>query len=143
MDQLASKAYSDLASEPFDHNPPSFFAENTLIKRLPSANLPLPSRLQAVFDTSTNRSGLSKTLFASLTIDKYEECGDLLIEKFSDIVMRLKEARQIKRKACRGMEDEVAQREQWVRRKRACVEGGLDRLKTTGMSVVRPRGNGK
>lgn len=94
--------------------------------------------MQAVFDTSANRTRLAKTLFASLTIDTYEECGDLLIERFSEIVRRLKEARQVKRKACRALEEEVALREGWVRRKRACVEGGLGRLRTTGMSVVRP-----
>lgn len=49
---------------------------------------------------------------------------------------RMKEARQVKRKACRAMEEEVALREGWVRRKRVCVEEGLGRLKTTGMSVV-------
>ena len=134
------RTYADLASEPFDHNPPSFFAENTLIKRLPPSNLPLSTQMQAVFDTSTNRVGIAKTLFASLTIDKYEECGDVLLEKFGEVVSRLKEARVVKRKACRAMEEEVRVREMWVGRKRQCVEDGLGRLRTTGMSVVRPVG---
>ena len=142
MDQMASKTYAELASEPFDHNPPSFFAENTFIKPLPPSSLPLSSRLQAIFDISTNRTGLARTFFASLTIDKYEECGDAMLEKFTEIMSRMKETRQVKRKACRAMEEEVAEREQWVRRKRTCVEHGLGRLRSTGMSVVKPRGKG-
>ena len=141
--QLESMTYSELANEPFDHNPPSFFSENSLTKRLPTTTLSLSSRLQAVYDTSTSRAALAKTLFASMPIDTYDECGDMILGKFSDLVERLKQARRAKRRACIAMEEEVAIRERWVRKKRSCVEDGLGQLRTTGMSVIRPRPGNK
>ena len=138
-EQLNNMTYTDLATEPFDQNPPSFFSENSLTKRLPSPTLPIATRLQAVYDSSTSRAALAKTLFASMSIEVYDESGDVLLEKFSDLVERLKQARRAKRKACVAMEEEIAMREKWVRRKRTCVEDGLGQLRSTGMSVIRPR----
>ena len=51
---------------------------------------------------------------------------------------RLKQARQQKRKAARMMEEQVAQREEWVRKKRGVCEMELGRLRSAGSAVVKP-----
>ena len=51
---------------------------------------------------------------------------------------RLKQARQQKRKAARSMEEQIAKREEWVRRKRGVLEMDLGRLKSAGAAVVKP-----
>lgn len=73
-----------------------------------------------------------------MTIDQYEECGDLLLDSFKTVMDRLKQARQQKRKAAKAMEEQIARREEWVRRKRGVIEQDLGRLKTSGSVVVKP-----
>ena len=146
--QLSTMDYTTLATESFDHIP-SLPAE-TLSKthNLPANTLPLRERLHHIYPDKTHKDKAhrARIFFASLPIEQYEECGDLLLDGFKDIMERLKQARQQKRKAARGMEEEVARREEWVRRKRGVLEVELTRLKSSGTAVVKPvgkKGRGK
>ena len=51
---------------------------------------------------------------------------------------RLRQARQQKRKAARAMEEQIAKREEWVRKKRGVYELELGRLRSAGTAVVKP-----
>ena len=51
---------------------------------------------------------------------------------------RLRQARREKRKAAKGMEELVAKREEWVRRKRGILETEMGRLRGAGVAVVKP-----
>ncbi|KAL6717045.1 hypothetical protein ACLMJK_004959 [Lecanora helva] len=141
--QLSTMDYSTLATESFDHIPA--FPSSDVFRQqhnLPAPTLPLRERLHYIYPDKTHKdkAHTARVFFASLPIDQYEECGDLLLDGFKDIMERLKQARQQKRKACRGMEEEVAKREEWVRRKRGVLEVELARLKGAGTAVVKPAG---
>lgn len=145
LEQLSAMRYQSLASESFDHTPPSSLPSNKNVKQnsptppLPSPTIPLPTRLNTVYSADTsNRTQLARTFFASLTIEQYEECGDLLLSRFGDVMGRLKQARREKRRVAREMEEKVAGREEWVRRKRDGLEAEMGRLKGAGMGVVKP-----
>ena len=75
-------------------------------------------------------------IFSSLTIEQYEEAGDLLLEKFANVIGRYKEARKSKRMVAKEFEKEVAQREELVRTKTTAVERDLTGLKHAGRKVV-------
>lgn len=141
----------DLQPESFDSFPT--LSQLASSHNLPSPSLPLPDRLRDIYNTpmphssnnapihpSNNKAARARAFFASLQIDQYEECGDLLLDGFRDVMDRLRQARREKRKAARGMEEMVAKREEWVRRKRGVLEGELGRLRGAGVAVVKPVG---
>lgn len=133
--QLANMDYQKLQAESFDHVP-----GHVPYHGLPDPSLPLSERLRNIYPDKTHKdkAARAKAFFASLTITQYEECGDLLLDGFRDVMDRLRQARQQKRKAARAMEEQIAKREEWVRKKRGVCELELGRLRSAGTAVVKP-----
>ncbi|KAK0508661.1 hypothetical protein JMJ35_008937 [Cladonia borealis] len=138
ISQLTEMDYQKLNEESFDYIPA---ASNTISQRdLPDRNLSLSDQLQRVFNDRTQKDKGTRAMgfFASLTIEQYEECGDLLLDSFQTVMGKLKQARQQKRKAAQAMEEQIAKREEWVKKKRGVCELELGRLKSAGAAVVKP-----
>ena len=138
ISQLTEMDYQKLKDESFDYIPT---ASNTISQRdLPDRNLSLSDQLQRIFNDRTQKDKSTRAMgfFASLTIEQYEECGDLLLDNFQNVMGKLKQARQQKRKAAQAMEEQIAKREEWVRKKRGICELELGRLKNAGAAVVKP-----
>ncbi|KAL9130065.1 MAG: hypothetical protein Q9217_001669 [Psora testacea] len=137
--QLADMSYTQLKDESFDHIPG---AEKLMAQHdLPNPSLPLSDRLQQIYHDKTHkdRESRARGFFSSLTIDQYEECGDLLLDGFKNVMERLKNSRQQKRRAAKTMEEQIMKREEWVRKKRGIIEQDLGRLKSAGSAVVKPK----
>ena len=136
--EMSGMPYKILNSESFDHTPKpgSTAIPSEVIK------LSLPEKLKYAYNLKDREvcEAQRNTLFASLTIDQHEETGDLIIQQFSDILGRYKDARKAKRDVARGFEKEIAQREEWVRSKTTAVEADLQRLKRGAEDVVRGPG---
>ena len=136
--ELSGMSYKLLNSESFDHNPK--LSPGAIPSDITKASL--PEKLKYTYnlkdreDSEVHRS----VVFASLTIEQYEETGDLIIEQFSSILGRYKDARREKRKTARELEKEIARREEQVRNKTTAVEQDLVRLKRGAEDVVRGRG---
>ena len=144
----------DLQSESFDVFPSLNSLAST--HNLPDPSLPLKDRLRDIYHTptpsthntapthpSSDKGARARAFFASLSIDQYEESGDLILDGFRDVMDRLRQARREKRKVARGMEELVAKREEWVRRKRGVLETEMGRLRGAGVAVVKPTDKGK
>jgi predicted HTH domain antitoxin len=138
LDQLSNMTYEQLQTEPFDHDPtapaptlPQEVAKGTLAQTL--------DYMLALKEHKTKASQRS-AIFASLPIEQYEDCGDLIVEKFAATIVKFKNARRQRRKAVQEFEDEVARREEKVRGKTSAVEKDLSRLKRGGEEVVRGKG---
>ncbi len=136
LDELSSMAFSQLQDETFHHDPKA--TEPPLPPEI--ADAPLPQKLDyilALKDDNSNKEHHRAAFFSSLPIEQYEDCGDLIVQKFADVVSKFKDARQQRRKVAREFEDEVAKREERVRGKMGAVEKDLGRLKRGGEEVVR------
>ena len=133
--QLSRMTFEQLRSEPFDHDPRA--KEPVLPQEV--ANGTLAEKLDHMLSLKGNdtKAIRQRTVFASLPIEQYEDCGDLIIEKFAGIIAKFKDARQQRRKVVREFEEEVAKREERVRGKTSAVEKDLGRLKRGGEEVVR------
>ena len=130
--------YQRLKDESFDYIP---MASTTISHHdLPDSNLELRDRLHAVFNdrNTKDKAFRARGFFASLSIDQYEECGDLLLDSFQNVMGKLKHARRQKRQAAQAMEQQIAKREEWVRKKRGICEVELGRLRSAGAAVVKP-----
>ncbi len=139
LSQLGTMSYDQLSSESFDSNPQP--PEGSIPEGLVVA--PLSQKLQYVYDLKQNEKQhlQRRAIFSSMTMSQYEECGDLLTERFGEIMTKYKQARQQKRQVAMGFEDEVARREERIRGKREAVDGDLRRLRRAGEDVVRGKEN--
>ncbi|KAL8680865.1 MAG: hypothetical protein Q9186_002984 [Xanthomendoza sp. 1 TL-2023] len=133
---LAKMTFEQLATESFDTAPgptkpgnPSLGDESTLNERL--------LHLHALDGPKEQIHSQRQAFFSSLPIDQYEECGDLMTERFGNIILKFKEARQRKRAIAREFEEEVAKRQELVERRKGAVEDDMERLKRAGRDVVR------
>lgn len=132
--ELSGMTYKLLNSESFDHIPKITSAN--LQNEFPEAIL--KDKIQLAYNLKENDKCQSQrqALFTNLTLEQYEDAGDLLLEKFSDVVGRYKEARRSKRIVAKEFEKEVNQREQLVRGKTTAVHGDLIGLRQAGQKVV-------
>lgn len=137
LDQLAGMTFDQLRNEPFHIYPhsadpglPADIAKGTLAEKLDYLATTRDNKA-----ISTQR----KDFLASLPIQEYEECGEIMVERFSQIVLKFKNARQERRKAIMGFEDEIAKREERVRSTLNAFEKDFSRLKRGGEDVVRKK----
>ena len=132
--ELSRMTYKLLNSESFDHIP--LVTSASLQTETPEVML--KERIQLAYNLNENekRHSQRQALFTNLTLEQYEEAGDLLLEKFSDVVGLYKEARRSKRIVAKEFEKEVKQREELVRGKTTTVEGDLTGLRQAGLKVV-------
>ncbi|KAI9872567.1 MAG: hypothetical protein M1830_001475 [Pleopsidium flavum] len=129
---LRTMDYSDLKAQPFDsnpHAPPSVLPDN-----LSTASL--PDKLQHV---TTLPNDQRTQFFSSLTMTEWEDSGDWFVERFTDLVKRMKEARQAKRKLAMEFEEEITRREEAVRKAKETVEGELKTMKKGGEEVLKSK----
>lgn len=135
QEQLAGMNFKLLQTESFDHDP------KRTISAFPSdlAQAPLAAKLSYIYDLKDkdNAAAQRQGAFSNLKIDQYEEAGDLVIERFTNILNRYKEARREKREAARNFEKEVAEREERVRSKTTTVEKDMDGLKRGATEIIR------
>lgn len=133
--QLSEMSFENLKKEPFDHDPRAL--PNTLPNEVSNASI--AEKLKYVtssLKTDTERDEKRHRFFSSLTIDEHEECGDMIVEGFSNVIKKFKDARRDKRKLAMAYEDEVANREERVRAKRELLEKDMHRLKRAGQDVI-------
>ncbi|KAL8784805.1 MAG: hypothetical protein Q9195_008885 [Heterodermia aff. obscurata] len=132
--ELSGMTYKLLNSESFDHIPNVTSA--SLQHEFPEHKL--KEKIQIAYNIKGNdeRHSQRQALFTNLTLEQYEEAGDLLLQKFSEVVGRYKEARRSKRIAAKELEKEVTQREELVRSKTTAVDGDLTGLRQAGQKVV-------
>ena len=133
--RLANMKFHQLSDEPFHIDPqslgeavPSDVTGSTLTRSL--------VYLLELEDQNT-RTPQQGAFFKSLPIAEYEECGDIIVEKFSNMIQRFKNIRQERRKVAKDFENEVARREESVRRKINVFNADFDRLKRSGEEIVR------
>ncbi|RMX99598.1 hypothetical protein D0868_09456 [Hortaea werneckii] len=127
--ELRSMDYQTLRGTTFDFEPYS----SRFI--LPNAN-PTDDLTQKLFAASELNRRDQAEFFASLTIDNWEQAGDWFLDRFGDLMKRLKEARREKREAAKRFEDEVEHRHDAVSKKRKLADDALGEMKTSGAMVL-------
>lgn len=135
-DQLSSMTFQQLSNEPF--NLASDTARASIPPELSSGTLAakMDYILERLKDDDA-KLAQRRAFFSSLSIEQYEECANLMIRRFSDIMSSFTDARQQRRRAAKDFEEETAKREECVRGKITNVNKDLGRLKRGGEEVVR------
>lgn len=134
VDILSTMKYSELKDQPFDSNPkplPSVIPES-----LTGPEMSLERRLE--YFRSQERTHQA-SFFAHMPMDQWEESGDWFLDRFGDIMAKLKGARQAKRDVSKVFEEELAVREEAVRAKSAGIQEILKQMRAGGEGVLRGR----
>ncbi|KAI6803298.1 hypothetical protein KC363_g2549 [Hortaea werneckii] len=128
-EELRSMDYQTLKGTAFDFEP--YSSRSTLPNAQPTDDL-----TQKLFAAAELDRPEQAEFFASLTIDDWEQAGDWFLDRFGDVIKRLKEARREKREAAKRFEDEVEHRHDAVSKKRKLTDDALSEMKTSGALVL-------
>ena len=132
-DELSRMNYSRLKGDSFDLIPGVVAGPAELL-----SSAKLVDALKQIW--SHQRHGQEGTkgraFFATLSIDQYEECGDLIIEGFKDILGKFKIARQQKRSLTRIFEEKVQQRQHITVSKQSAIETVLETMRHNGSGLI-------
>ncbi|GKZ25127.1 hypothetical protein AbraIFM66951_010900 [Aspergillus brasiliensis] len=137
---LRQKSFKDLQSEPFDHTPTAT-ADAPVKSTTTPAPTPGPDATsEEKMDFLMNSEDKERRdFFASLTINGWEDYGDLLIEQFSDALSKMKDLRHARRKTAALFEAEIARRNEVVEEESADLTRKLEEMRSGGAEVLRGR----
>lgn len=126
---LETKAFSDLQAESFDFNPtpvqPHFQHD---------AQLSLKDKLLRLKNLTDDQR---RVFFSSVTISEWEECGDLLVDEFCQMLQKSKEVRQARRDVAATFEAEIKRRHDAVEAEGNAIKNRLEDMKAGGLGVLK------
>lgn len=125
--------FGELQNEPFDHDPTKEVPQSPA--KPPGDNL--SDRLK--FYGEKDEVSQSQ-LFTQMSVRDWEDSGDWFLEQFGDVVRKLKEARQAKRRMVEQFEREVSKREEAVRYKKESIDRKLSKLKNDSFAMMKDKG---
>lgn len=127
---LQRMSFEELQNEPFDHDP---------TKEVPQspAKPPVDNLSDRLKFYGEKDEGSQAQLFTQMSVREWEDSGDWFLEQFGDIVRRMKEARQEKRKMVEQFEIEVSSREEAVRLKKESIDRKLSKLKNDSFAMMK------
>lgn len=131
---LQSKTYADLKAESFDYNPappPPIFPPQ-------EPPLPLTEKLDRLKNLTEDQR---QAFFSSLSIDQWEESGDWILERFSILLNKEKEARRQRREVASVFENEIERRYESVEQEGEVINKRLEEMRTGGMGVLKGHNN--
>ncbi|RAK99144.1 uncharacterized protein BO80DRAFT_410790 [Aspergillus ibericus CBS 121593] len=138
-DVLRQKSFNDLQSEPFDQTPAAAPAETktTTVSNSTPGPKATPEDKMSFLLNSTDQ-GL-RDFFSTLSIDTWEDYGDLLIDQFSDALSKMKDLRHARRKTATMFEAEIRRRNEVVEEQSADLSRKFEEMRSGGTEVLRGR----
>lgn len=122
--------FAELQNQPFDHDPTRQVIRSPA--KPPADNL--DDRLE--FYRSKDEDAQVR-LFTDMSVREWDDSGDWFLERFGNIVTRMKEARQAKRKIVEQYETQISQREEEVRCKKENIDRKLSKLKHDSSAMLK------
>ena len=129
---LYDKPFSDLTSEPFDHDPRKPLEANLTSN---SIRAQLERLLESVDEDQKCQ------FFEGLSLKEWEQAGEWIPEQFAALRKGMADKRQERRDIAQRFEREVARREKVVRKDTEEVHAQLKEMKNSGGKVLEVRGS--
>ncbi|KAI1852695.1 hypothetical protein JX266_002236 [Neoarthrinium moseri] len=127
---LATMKYDDLKKQAFDFDPAQ--AESHSAQHPPQGTL--PEKLEHCMSKDQQAQA---TFFTGMSVREWDDSGDWFLERFGDVMHRLKDARKAKRKLVDDFEAEIAEREEAVRVKIHGIGQTLNELRSEGEVMMK------
>ena len=147
-EQLQAMSFQDLKDEAFEHNPRIVdLAQDKVSSDLLQMNAHLKSQTEDKSEPAglegrwkqcmKGRPEEQEVYYSKLSISEWEETGDLFIDRFSELMQKLRTARTNRRAIIAAGEREIEQREEMIRGKSASYDDEFRAMKRDGESVLR------
>ncbi|OJJ46716.1 hypothetical protein ASPZODRAFT_2009191 [Penicilliopsis zonata CBS 506.65] len=131
IDVIRQKSFSDLQAEPFDRIPSPVPQQ---------ASSPEPVDPSDMISALLRFSGQERNNYLSnLTIDEWEDCGDQLLDRFSNMLTQMKDLRRARRKTAAAFEAEIKRRHESVQNENLNLSNQLSEMRKGGIDVLRGR----
>lgn len=125
-------SYAELKKQPFDYDPTQADARSVDVPPLGT----LPEKLEHFLEKD---QATQVDFFTNMPVKDWEDSGDWILDRFGDVMRRLREARQAKRATAEKFENEIAERETAVSQKIHGIDQRLADLKSQGEGLVQGR----
>lgn len=140
-DLLYQKSFADLQAEPFDKVPTP--------TPPPIKSPSLPPAAPVIPDTESPNDAVSQLLsipdqdreayLAGMSVDEWEDCGDQMIDRFTQLLSEMKKLRRARRQTAAVFEAEVRRRHEQVELQNSEISTKLEEMRTGGAEVLRGR----
>ncbi|PYH90821.1 hypothetical protein BO71DRAFT_452520 [Aspergillus ellipticus CBS 707.79] len=136
---LRQKTFQELQSEPFDYTPTAAPTEPTPTVSNNSAPGPeaTPEEKMAFLFNAPDKG--RRDFFSTLSINEWEDYGDLLIDQFSAALTKMKDLRHARRKTAAAFEAEVKRRHDDVEEQSTDLSKKFEEMRNGGAEVLRGR----
>ncbi|OTA96070.1 hypothetical protein M434DRAFT_393153 [Hypoxylon sp. CO27-5] len=126
---LAAMDYAELKKEAFDFDPAQAEAQSVIG--------PPRGTLSEKLDMFLDKDQASQMeFFSKMPINDWETSGDWFLERFGEVMQRLRDARRMKRTIIEEFENEIAERDEAVRNKIQGIDHTLAELKSEGEGMM-------
>lgn len=122
--------FAELQNEPFDHDPTREVAQSP-------AKPPADNLVNRLGFFGSKDENVQTQFFTQMSVRDWEDSGDWFLEQFGNIVNRMRDARQAKRKVVDAFELEVSSREEAVRHKKESIDRRLSKLRQDGDAMMK------
>ncbi|PKY01494.1 hypothetical protein P168DRAFT_299090 [Aspergillus campestris IBT 28561] len=137
--ELHQKTFDSLQSEPFDHDPAAARALHpTQEVEAPDNNNNTSPEDKLAFLSRLSNSDRD-AYFSNLTMNEWEDCGDVLVEQFSSMLKKMKDLRHARRKTAAVFEAEVKRRHETVEIQSEELSRKFEEMRSGGAEVLRGR----
>ncbi|KAL2857541.1 extracellular mutant protein 11-domain-containing protein [Aspergillus pseudodeflectus] len=137
---LCTKSFAELQAEPFDKTPTPTASKPAPAKeadpKLPPEKGKDEDKVSFLLRLSEEERG---QYFSKLSMNEWEECGDLLVEQFSKMMTNMKDLRHARRKTAAVFEAEVRRRNELVEEQSAELSSKFEEMRAGGAEVLRGR----
>ncbi|KAJ5931819.1 hypothetical protein N7516_006308 [Penicillium verrucosum] len=141
LEVLYQKSFSELQAEPFDKSPtppPPVIKSPSLPPNPPVApNTQEPQNAVSHLLALTDQE--RQTYLSHMTMDEWENCGDQMIECFTNLLSEMKNLRRARRRTAAVFESEVKRRHDQVETQSLELTNKLTEMRTGGAEVLRGR----
>jgi predicted ATPase len=122
--------YNDLYKQDFDDDParPGPVLPKDKNQKQLSSRLAMVQKLE---------EASQRTFMASLSLEEWDEAGDWFLERFEELVKKMKDARKVRRDESKQLEAEVLKRHEQVERKKRSFDEALASMKNSGQGLLR------
>lgn len=138
---IYQKSFDELQAEPFDRAPtptpppvksPPLPPNHSLFAGMKSPDDAVSQLLRL---TAQDR----QTYLSRMSVDEWEDCGDQLIDRFSQLLIEMKQLRRARRRTAAVFEDEVRNRHEHIESQHSELSMKLNEMRTGGAEVLRGR----
>jgi hypothetical protein len=136
--ELEGMNYKDLKDETWESE--NHGRASNLPEELQDRTIPLSDRFQSCVNLELDKDETQEIqveFFAKMCSAEWEEVGDLFIGRFAEIMTKLKDARQAKRKIATHFEKLIEDREAVIRGKSESLDKDFEEMRKSGEGVIR------